>query len=112
MADLLSSQVTLAGGSTNLAGDEFFAGEKARAVFARRIKLTGGTCGSAANKIGAAALGFKKLVDCSSLWDANASKLYRAGVDPVNNNILLAAVASDTPADVTHVSSFITVWGT
>ena len=113
MADLAASAVSLAGGATNLAGDEAYE-NKGRALFSRRLKiaLSGQGLGTATHMIPAAALGFKKLVDCGSLYDVSNSKVIPAAVDPVNNAIVLGAGASNALADVTSATTYITVLGT
>jgi hypothetical protein len=113
MANLLASQVQLQGGASNLAGDEFFSGGvKGRAIITRRLKITGGVAGGQTNQITASVLGFKKLLGCSNIWDAQNNRVVRATIDPVNNIVLLGLIAGDGAVDVTHVASYITVWGT
>jgi hypothetical protein len=77
----------------------------------RRVKLTAATAGGATNTIGAAALGFTKLVDCGSLFDATNNKVIPAVVDPVNNVILLGAGTTLAVGDVTAVTGYINVIG-
>jgi hypothetical protein len=83
-----------------------------KGVFYRRLKLVLTTQGTLANPIGAAALGFKKLVACSQLFDVTGAKVVPATVDPVNNIILLGAPGTGTPTDVATTVAYITVWGT
>jgi len=110
MADLLASQVALFPGNTSLSESEFF-GARARTLVFRRIKITGGTVGGTTNKITAAALGMNKLVGCTSLFDAQNTKVYPAVIDPVNNIVLLMVGAANAPADVTTNAGYMTIWG-
>lgn len=77
----------------------------------RRIKLTSVTVGGATNRILASALGFTKLVACSSFFDSTNNKIIPAAVDPVNNIILLGAGASLAVGDVSAVTGYISVQG-
>jgi hypothetical protein len=107
MADLLASQVTLQG---SLAESEFYSSKQGNVV--RRVKITGGTAGGATNRITAASLGLKKLVGCTSLFDAAGSKIYPAAVDPVNNILVLGSGTPPlSPTDLAHTNSVVTVWG-
>lgn len=88
------------------------AGKGSREIITKSLALVLTGQGGATNTIGAAALGFTTLLECSNLIDSTNSKLYRATVDPVNNVILLAAIAADTYADITTTLAYITVTGT
>lgn len=88
------------------------AGKGSREIVSKSLLLVLTGQGGATNTIGAAALGFTTLLDCSNLIDSTNSKLYLASVDPVNNVILLAATAADTYADITTTAAYITVTGT
>jgi len=82
-------------------------------ILCRRLKLVLTGQGGQTNTIGAAALGFSKVIDCSNLFDATNSKVYPAVVDPVNNIIILAdGSAAPAPVDVTSTATYITVTGT
>lgn len=83
-----------------------------KGTFFRRLKLVLTGQGGATNTIGAAALGFKKLTDCSQLFDVTGAKVIPATVDPVNNVILLGAPGTGVPTDVTTTVAYIMVWGT
>jgi hypothetical protein len=108
MADLASSQVSLQ--PTSLSEAEFWL-TKRRGLFMRRVKLTNVTVGGAANRITAAALGFKKLVSCDSLFDSTNNKIIPATVDPVNNVVLLGAGTTLAVGDVTGVTGYLNVAG-
>lgn len=82
-----------------------------KGIFFRRLKLVLTGQGTAANSIGAAALGFKKLVSCTQLFDVTGAKVIPATVDPVNNVILLGAPGTGVPTDVTTTVAYIMVWG-
>lgn len=98
---------------TQLGSAEFIGGlGGVRGTVTKRLKLVLTGQGGASNTIGAAALGFKTLIGCSNLYDATNGKVYRAVVDPVNNVILLAAVAGDVVADITTTAAYINVTGT
>lgn len=84
-----------------------------RDVTSRSLKLVLTGQGGATNTIGASALGFGIILQCSALWDATNSKVYPAVVDPVNNIIILAdGSAAPAPVDVTSTATYITVMGT
>jgi hypothetical protein len=108
MANLAAANVSLF--PSSLAEAEDYTAMKG--VYYRRLKLNLAAMGTAGNQIGAAALGFKKLLNCGPLWDSVGAKVIPAVVDPVNNVILLGAPASGTPTDLTTASGYITVWGT
>lgn len=108
MADLASSAVSLQ--PTSLAEAEFWV-TKRRGLFMRRIKLTSVSVGGATNRITASALGFTKLVSCSSLFDSTNNKIIPATVDPVNNIILLGAGAAGAVGDLAAVTGYISVQG-
>jgi hypothetical protein len=80
-------------------------------VVTRTLKLVLTGQGGSTNTIGASALGFSKLHECSSLNDKTNGKLMLAAVDPVANIINLSLVAADTYADVTTTAGYITVTG-
>jgi hypothetical protein len=109
MADLAASAVTLQ--PTSLAEAEFYASKKG--TFTRRIKLTSVTQGGSTNRLTAAALGFRKLVNCGNYHQTSGTPtIIPAAVDPVNNIILLGAGASNAVGDVTTSTGFIVVTGT
>jgi len=108
MADLAASAVSLL--PTSLAEAEFWL-TKRRGLFMRRIKLTNVSVGGATNRIIASALGFTRLVDCSSFFDSTNSKVIPAVVDPVNNIILLGAGASLAVGDLSSVTGYFDVIG-
>lgn len=89
----------------------FSAGKNQRHIITKSLALVLTGQGGATNTINAATLGLGTLLSCSNLIDATNSKLYQAAVDPVNNVILLSAVAADTYADVTTTLAYITVTG-
>ena len=107
MAALASTAVSLY--PTSFGEAEDYASMKG--IFYRRMKLVLTGQGTAANSIGAAALGFKKLVSCSQLFDVTGAKVIPATVDPVNNVILLGAPGTGKPTDVTTTVAYIMVWG-
>lgn len=111
MAALASTAVTAY--PTSRSHDFYPAGRGNRNVVGRSLKLVLTGQGGATNSIGAAALGFKTLLSCSSLWDATNSKIYPAVIDPVNNILILAdGSAAPAPVDVTSTATYITVTGT
>lgn len=74
------------------------------------IVLTGQ---GATTDIGASALGFQTLIDCSGLMDVTNAKGYLAIVDPTNNCIMLYdGAAAPAPVAVTTTVAQITVYGT
>lgn len=77
----------------------------------RRIKLTGVSVGGATNTIGAAALGFSELLNCSSFYDTTNNKIIPAMVDPVNGVILLGAGTANAIGDLSNVTGYINVHG-
>lgn len=82
-----------------------------QSVIQRSLVLTLTGQGGQTNTIGAAALGFSKLISCSNLFDDTNNLVYGAVVDPVANVILLDAGNAGTPTDVT-ATAYITVVGT
>lgn len=108
MAALAASAVSYY--PTQLGSSELIGGTRGTVLKRLKLVLTGQ--GGATNTIGAAALGFKTLIRCDNLYDATNGKVYRAVVDPVNNVVLLAAVAGDTVLDVTTTAAYINVLGT
>jgi len=82
-----------------------------RDIVSRSLVLTLTGQGGQSNIIGAAALGFSKLISCSSLFDDTNNLVYGAVVDPVTNTINLDAGNAGTPTDVT-ATAYITVVGT
>lgn len=110
MSALASSAVSLypADGSA-----EFYPrGKDDRSVITRRLKLVLTGQGGQTNTIGAAALGFSKLLECSNLFDETNAKGYPAVIDPVNNVIvLLDGSSAPAPVDVTTTVAYITVTG-
>ncbi len=84
-----------------------------RDVIQRRLKLVLTGQGGQTNTIGAAALGFTKLLSCSNLFDDTNNVGYPAVVDPATNTInLLDGAAAPAPVDVTTTVAYITVVGT
>lgn len=110
MAVLVASQVSLY--PTNGTAEWYPQGKSNKTVITRRLKIASLAQGGATNTIGAAALGLTTILQCGNLWDETNSKSYQAVVDPVNNVILLSAIAADTAADVTATVAYITVTGT
>lgn len=111
MAALAASQVSLY--PTDINESEFFPrGKDDRTVITRRLKITSLAQGDATDSIGASALGFSELLDCSNLWDDTNNKGYLSVIDPVTNTILLFADGADTAAVVTATAAYITVTGT
>lgn len=108
MAALAASAVSYY--PTQLGSSEILGG--ARGTVLKRLKLALTGQGGATNTIGATALGFKSLIRCDNLYDATNGKIYKAVVDPVNNVVLLSAVAADTVLDVTTTAAYINVLGT
>lgn len=114
MAALTSSAVSLYPSTTLVAGqarESWWYPTTSHHFVEKNLKLVLTGQGGTSNTIGAAALGFGSIIKCSNLWDATNGKSYQAVVDPVNNVILLSAVAADTPADVTTTAAYITVMG-
>lgn len=109
MAALASTAVSLY--PTDGSAESFPNGKGDRSVIQRRLKLTLTGQGGQTNTIGAAALGFKTLISCSSLFDDTNNLVYGAVVDPVANVVLLDAGNAGTPTDVT-ATAYITVVGT
>lgn len=107
MADLATSAVSLF--PTGFRESEFY--NSTKGVFTRRVKLVLTGQGGATNRITAAALGFKKLVNCGPLFDVTGAKVVPAVVDPVNNVILLGAPGTGVPTDVTTTVAYIVVIG-
>jgi hypothetical protein len=85
---------------------------KGSTIVVKRLKLVLTGEGGQTNTIGAAALGFSKLISCSNLFDDTNNKFYLATVDPVANVILLGDGATPSaPVDVTAAATYITVTG-
>lgn len=112
MAALAASAVALY--PTGLGQAEFYPkGKDDRSVITRRLKLTLTGQGTATDSIGASALGFGELINCSALWDGQNSKGYPAVVDPSTNTILLLdGSAAPAPLQVTSTAAYIVVTGT
>lgn len=109
MAALASSAVSV---YPTTGGEYFSAGRGSRDIVTRRLKLVLTGQGGQTNTIGAAALGFSRLLQCSNLFDETNAKGYPAVVDPVHNNIvLLDGSATPAPVDVTSTVTYITVTG-
>lgn len=108
MAALASSAVSLY--PTGSSGS-YYPG-RSQDVICKRLKLVLTGQGGQTNTIGAAALGFGKLISCTSLFDDSNNLVYGAVVDPVLNVILLDAGNAGTPTDVTAAATYITVTGT
>ncbi len=112
MAALDPSAVTPYPLSSGVGTLDFFTSH-AQQVASRQLVLVLTGQGGATNTIGAAALGFSKLVSATPLWDATNSKGYPTVVDPVNNIlILLDGSAAPAPVDVTSSAAYIRVEGT
>lgn len=118
MAALASSAVSLYPATSVTAGpsalaERFPAGKGSRHIVERQLLLVLTGQGGQTNTIGAAALGFDKLISATSLWDATNSKGYPAVIDPVNNIlILLSGADPQAPVDVTTTAAYIRVTGT
>lgn len=81
-------------------------------ILSLRLKLVLTGQGGLTNTIGADALGFNELLDCSALVDTTNGKVYPAVVDPTLNIIILAdGSAAPAPVDVTTTAAYITVHG-
>lgn len=101
---------TVANGGLSLAEHQF--GYPANSLLKRSLKLTLTGQGGQSNTIGATALGFSKLIECSNLFDDENNKGYPAAVDPVTNTIVLFdGAAAPAPVDVTSNAAYITVTG-
>jgi hypothetical protein len=110
MAALAKSAVSPYGGFANISAAEFY--QRNSQLLIRRLKLVLTGQGGQTNTIGAHALGFELLVDCSSLFDDANDKGYPAAVDPVTNTIVLFdGSAAPAPVDVTSTATYITVYG-
>lgn len=108
MAALASSAVSFY--PTTQASDTYLGRDSS--VVKRRLKLVLTGQGGQTNSIGAAALGFSQLIDCSNLFDDENNKVYPAVVDPVANTIILAdGSAAPAPVDVTASAAYIVVTG-
>lgn len=118
MAALTSSAVALypatTPSATNYPPAEWFPrGKDDRSVITRRLKLTLTGQGGQTNTIGASALGFGTILECSNLFDDQNNVGYPAVVDPITNTInLLDGSAAPAPVDVTSNAAYITVTGT
>ena len=112
MAALASTAVSLY--PTGLGEAEYFpCGVDNRNIVTRRLKLVLTGQGGQTNTIGAAALGFDKLLQTSNLFDDSNNVGYPAVIDPVLNVILLLdGAAAPAPVDVTAAATYITVTGT
>ena len=104
MAALASSAVSI-----YPTGNDRYVGNGTEVV-ERGLKLVLTGQGGQSNTIGAAALGFSRLLSCSNLFDDTNNLVYGAVVDPVANVILLDAGNAGTPTDVT-ATAYITVQG-
>jgi hypothetical protein len=110
MAALAKAAVSPYGGFANISAAEFY--QRNSQLVVRRLKLVLTGQGGQTNTIGAHALGFELLVDCSTLFDATNSKGYPAAIDPVNNILVLFdGAAAPAPVDVTSTATYITVYG-
>lgn len=118
MAALTASAVSLypavnvTDGPSDLS-QRFPAGKGSRGIVEKQFLLVLTGQGGQTNTIGAAALGFDKLIAASTLWDGTNSKGYPAVIDPVNNIlILLSGADPQAPVDVTTTAAYIRVTGT
>ena len=112
MAALASSAVSLYPTGSG-AAEWFPCGKDNRSIVSRRLKLVLTGQGGNTNTIGATALGFVKLLSCSSLFDDTNDKAYIAAINPVANTIVLVDQASANDlADITTTAAYITVTGT
>lgn len=94
-------------------GEYYSSGKGSRDLLTRRLKLVLTGQGGLTNTIGAAALGFNKLLDCGNLYDVTNGKGYPAVVDPSTNTIILFdGAAAPAPVDVTSTVTYISVTGT
>lgn len=110
MAALGASAVDLYGGYSERSASEFL--QRNSELVVKRLKLVLTGQGGLTNTIGAHALGFELLVDCSTLYDATNGKGYPAAVDPTTNTIVLFdGAAAPAPVDVTSTATYITVYG-
>lgn len=109
MAALASTAVQLA--TTDGASAWYTRGKDNRNVVTRKLLIALTGQGGAANTIGAAALGFSKLIDCSSLFDSQNALIYDAVIHPSLNAIVLANVGTGALVDVTSANAYITVTG-
>lgn len=90
----------------------FYPDKGNRQVIQKTLKLVLTGQGDQTDTIGAAALGFSKLISCSNLFDDSNNKVYPAVVDPVTNTIILAdGAAAPAPVAVTAAATYITVVG-
>jgi len=113
MAALASTAVALISELLYGPNEWFTRGLDNRGVITRRLKLTLTAQGDQTDTIGAAALGFDKILECSNLFDDTNNKGYPAVVDPVTNTIiLLDGAAAPAPVAVTSSAAYITVTGT
>jgi hypothetical protein len=112
MAALAASAVSLY--PTGLGEAEFYPNGKGdQTLITRRLKIDLTGQGGATNTIGAAALGFNKLICCSDMNDVSGTKVYPAAVDPTTNVIHIADVSSSNAyGDVSGTSVYLTVTGT
>lgn len=111
MAALAASAVSLYPTAID-EGELFPFGKENRSILMRRLKLVLTGQGGQTNTIGAAALGFGRIISASNLFDDTNNLVYGTVVDPVANVILLDAGSSGTPTDVTSTATYITVVGT
>lgn len=114
MAALTSSAVSLypATSTAGVAAGEIRSGFPANSLLTRSLKLVLTGQGGQTNTIGAAALGFSKLISCGNLFDDTNNLGYPAAVDPVTNTIVLFdGAAAPAPVDVTTTASYISVTG-
>lgn len=111
MAALAASAVSL---YPTTGPNEYYPGGKdQRGIVTRRLKLVLTGQGDQTDTIGAAALGFNQITECSNLFDDTNNKGYPAVVDPVANIIiLLDGAAAPAPVAVTSTATYITVTGT
>lgn len=105
MAALASTAVTVYPSGNN----RYIGRDQSVVQLGLKLVLTGQ--GGQTNTIGAAALGFSRLISCSNLFDDSNNLVYGAVVDPVANVILLDAGNAGTPTDVTAAAAYITVSG-
>jgi hypothetical protein len=110
MAALAKAAVSPYGGFANISAAEFY--QRNSQLVVRRLTLVLTGQGGQTNTIGAHALGFELLVDCSTLFDDTNNKGYPAAVDFATNTIVLFdGSAAPAPVDVTSSAAYITVYG-
>lgn len=114
MAALAAADVSLISETLYGPNEWFTFGKDNRGVITRRLKLVlAGQGIQTTDTIGASALGFDKLLECSNLFDDTNNVGYPAVIDPITNTILLLdGQAAPAPVAVTSSAAYITVTGT